>query len=42
MVVKTDVVWAIPHAGEAITVEELIRLPDDGNKYERVKGVLKV
>jgi Uma2 family endonuclease len=42
MIVKTDVVRTIPHAGEAITVEELIRLPDDGNKYERVKGVLKV
>ena len=30
-----------PRAGEPITVEELMRLPDDGYKYERVRGVLK-
>lgn len=30
-----------PRAGEPITIEELMRLPDDGYKYERVKGVLK-
>lgn len=42
MSMEIDVVQAIPRADKPITVEELMRLPDDGNKYERVKGVLKV
>ncbi|MFQ5804792.1 MAG: Uma2 family endonuclease [Candidatus Methylomirabilales bacterium] len=42
MAVQTDVVQTILRTGDAITVKELMSLPDDGNKYERVKGVLKV
>lgn len=42
MVVEADTVKTMPRPGEAITVEEFMRLPDDGHKYERVKGVLKV
>lgn len=42
MVVRSDSVRTILRAGEPITIEELMSLPDDGNKYERVRGVLKV
>lgn len=41
-VVEAAVVKTIPRTGEAITVAELMRLPDDGHKYERVGGVLKM
>lgn len=42
MVLNPDTARTIPRAGEPISIEELMHLPDDGNKYERVKGVLKV
>jgi len=42
MVVRTAVPRTVPRAGEPIGIEELMQLPDDGNKYERVGGVLKV
>jgi len=43
MVLETKAAQAKkPRPGEPITIEELMRLPDDGYKYERVKGVLKV
>lgn len=42
MIVETEVAKTIPRAGEAISIEELMRLPDNGHKYERVRGALKV
>jgi Uma2 family endonuclease len=33
---------AMPHTARAWTIEELQRLPDDGNKYELVEGELFV
>lgn len=40
MAVSTPTVQDRPQAGSPITIEELAQLPDDGNKYERVEGVL--
>jgi Uma2 family endonuclease len=42
MAVDVSLVEEKPRTGQPISLEELMRLPDDGNKYELVKGVLKV
>ncbi len=42
MAAETSAVKALPRPGQRITLEELMQLPDDGNKYELVQGVLKV
>jgi Uma2 family endonuclease len=42
MAVDVSLVEEKPHTGQPISLEELMCLPDDGNKYELVKGVLKV